>query len=126
MVDDSHATGFMGAGGRGSIEHCGVLGRVDFLTGTFGKALGGGSGGYTSGKANAIAWLRQRSRPYLFSNSIPPVVAAVTLRALDMVENMPELRATLFCACAEIPRGNVGRGFPPAAGRASHHPRDDR
>jgi glycine C-acetyltransferase len=96
MVDDSHATGFMGANGRGSIEHCGVLGRVDFLTGTFGKALGGGSGGYTAGKANAIAWLRQRSRPYLFSNSIPPVVAAVTLRALDLVENMPALRETLF------------------------------
>src|SRR3982751_1164688 len=96
MVDDSHATGFMGAGGRGSVEHCGVLGRVDFLTGTFGKALGGGSGGYTSGKASAIAWLRQRSRPYLFSNSIPPVVAAVTLRALDLVENMPQLRETLF------------------------------
>ncbi len=86
MVDDSHAAGFMGAGGRGTPEHCGVSGRIDFLTGTFGKALGGGSGGYTSGQAAAIAWLRQRSRPYLFSNSIPPVVAAATLRALDMVE----------------------------------------
>jgi len=86
MVDDSHATGFMGAGGRGSIEHCGVLGRVDFLTGTFGKALGGGSGGYTSGKANAIAWLRQRSRPYLFSNSIAPPVAGATLTALDLTD----------------------------------------
>src|SRR4051812_46021488 len=96
MVDDSHATGFMGANGRGTHEHCGVMGRIDFLTGTFGKALGGGSGGYTSGKANAIAWLRQRSRPYLFSNSIPPVVAAVTLRALDLIEHSPELRATLF------------------------------
>src|SRR6185295_808512 len=88
MVDDSHATGFMGANGRGTPEHCGVGGRIDFLTGTFGKALGGGSGGYTSGRANAIAWLRQRSRPYLFSNSIPPVVAAVTLRALDLVEHL--------------------------------------
>jgi glycine C-acetyltransferase len=96
MVDDSHATGFMGAGGRGTPEHCGVAGRIDFLTGTFGKALGGGSGGYTSGRAAAIAWLRQRSRPYLFSNSIPPVVAAATLRALDIVEQMPELRETLF------------------------------
>ena len=111
MVDDSHATGFMGAGGRGSIEHCDVLGRVDFLTGTFGKALGGGSGGYTSGKAGAIAWLRQRSRPYLFSNSIPPVVAAVTLRALDMVENMPELRHTLFGHARKFREGLSTAGF---------------
>ena len=85
MVDDSHATGFMGASGRGTPEHCGVAGRIDILTGTLGKALGGGSGGYTSGRRDAIAWLRQRSRPYLFSNSIPPVVAAVTLRVLDLV-----------------------------------------
>ncbi len=111
MVDDSHATGFMGAGGRGSIEHCDVLGRVDFLTGTFGKALGGGSGGYTSGKAGAIAWLRQRSRPYLFSNSIPPVVAAVTLRALDMVGNMPELRHTLFGHARKFREGLSTAGF---------------
>jgi glycine C-acetyltransferase len=111
MVDDSHATGFMGAGGRGSIEHCGVLGRVDFLTGTFGKALGGGSGGYTSGKASAIAWLRQRSRPYLFSNSIPPVVAAVTLRALDMVEHSPELRTTLFAHSRRFRAGMSAAGF---------------
>jgi glycine C-acetyltransferase len=96
MVDDSHATGFMGAGGRGTPEHCGVAQRIDFFTGTFGKALGGGSGGYTSGRAGAIAWLRQRSRPYLFSNSIPPVVAAGTLRALDMVEHSPELRDRMF------------------------------
>jgi len=111
MVDDSHATGFMGAGGRGSVEHCGVLGRVDFLTGTFGKALGGGSGGYTSGRANVIAWLRQRSRPYLFSNSLPPVVAAVTLRALDLVENMPELRQTLFARARSFRAGLQEAGF---------------
>jgi glycine C-acetyltransferase len=111
MVDDSHATGFMGANGRGSIEHCGVLGRVDFLTGTFGKALGGGSGGYTSGKANAIAWLRQRSRPYLFSNSIPPVVATVTLRALDLVENMPELRSTLSANAKKFRAAMTAAGF---------------
>jgi glycine C-acetyltransferase len=111
MVDDSHATGFMGAGGRGSVEHCGVLGRVDFLTGTFGKALGGGSGGYTSGKASAIAWLRQRSRPYLFSNSIPPVVAAVTLRALDMVSNLPELRGKLFAHAKTFRDGLQSAGF---------------
>ena len=79
VVDDSHATGFMGAGGRGTHEHCGVMGRVDVLTGTLGKALGGASGGYVSGRAPIIAWLRQRSRPYLFSNTIAPVVAATTL-----------------------------------------------
>jgi len=111
MVDDSHATGFMGTGGRGSIEHCGVMGRVDFLTSTFGKALGGGSGGYTSGKASAIAWLRQRSRPYLFSNSIPPVVAAVTLRALDMVTHMPELRDKLFAHAMKFRGGMEAAGF---------------
>src|SRR5690349_5683714 len=116
MVDDSHATGFMGAGGRGSIEHCGVMGRVDFLTGTFGKALGGGSGGYTSGKANAIAWLRQRSRPYLFSNSIPPVVAAVTLRALDLIEHSPALRDTLFGHAKKFRAGMQAAGFKLLAG----------
>jgi glycine C-acetyltransferase len=111
MVDDSHATGFMGSSGRGTPEHCGVSGRIDFLTGTFGKALGGGSGGYTSGRANAIAWLRQRSRPYLFSNSIPPVVAAVTLRALDLVENMPMLRETLFGHAKKFRSGMQAAGF---------------
>jgi glycine C-acetyltransferase len=88
-----------------------VLGRIDFLTGTFGKALGGGSGGYTSGKSNAIAWLRQRSRPYLFSNSIPPVVAAVTLRALDLIEHMPELRRTLFLHARRFRDGMQTAGF---------------
>jgi glycine C-acetyltransferase len=87
------------------------LGRVDFLTGTFGKALGGGCGGYTAGRANAIAWLRQRSRPYLFSNSIPPVVAAVTLRALDLVENMPALRETLFGHARKFRGGMERAGF---------------
>ena len=126
MVDDSHATGFMGAGGRGTPEHCGVAGRIDFLTGTFGKALGGGSGGYTRGRADAIAWLRQRSRPYLFSNSIPPVVAAVTLRALDLVENMPQLRGNVVRARAQVPRRHAGRGLQTTARRAPHHPGDDR
>src|SRR5688572_3060494 len=111
MVDDSHATGFMGATGRGTPEHCGVGGRIDFLTGTFGKALGGGSGGYTSGKANAIAWLRQRSRPYLFSNSIPPVVAAVTLRALDLVEHTTALRETLFAHARKFRAAMEQAGF---------------
>ena len=76
MVDESHAVGFVGATGRGSIEHCGVMDRVDIVTGTLGKALGGASGGYTSGKREVIDWLRQRSRPYLFSNTLAPVIAA--------------------------------------------------
>ncbi len=96
MVDDSHATGFMGARGRGTHEHCGVMDRVDILTGTFGKALGGGSGGYIAARKPIVEWLRQRSRPYLFSNSIPPVVAAVSLRVLDMLEKSTELRDKLF------------------------------
>jgi len=96
IVDDSHATGFMGPRGRGTHEHCGVVDRVDILTGTLGKALGGASGGYTSGRREVVEWLRQRSRPYLFSNSIAPVVAATTLRVLDLLDTMPELRARLW------------------------------
>jgi glycine C-acetyltransferase len=96
MVDDSHAVGFMGEHGRGTHEHCGVLSRVDILTGTLGKALGGASGGYTSARREIVEWLRQRSRPYLFSNSIPPVVAAAGLRVLNLLEHSPELRARLF------------------------------
>ncbi len=93
MVDDSHATGFMGAHGRGTPEHCGVAARVDILTGTLGKALGGG---YVAARREVIEWLRQRSRPYLFSNSIPPVVAAASLAVLDLLEHTPQLRAQLF------------------------------
>jgi len=96
MVDDSHATGFMGERGRGTHEHCGVMGRVDILTGTLGKALGGASGGYISSRREVVEWLRQRSRPYLFSNSIPPVVAAAGVRVLDLLEHSPELRTRLF------------------------------
>jgi glycine C-acetyltransferase len=92
MVDDSHATGFIGATGRGSHEYRGVMGRVDILTGTLGKALGGASGGYVAARREIVGWLRQRSRPYLFSNSIAPVVAAATLRVLDLLEGSPELR----------------------------------
>ena len=86
MVDDSHAVGFVGARGRGTPEHCGVMGRVDIITGTLGKALGGASGGYTSGRKEIVGWLRQRSRPYLFSNTVAPVVAATSLAALDLLE----------------------------------------
>ncbi len=119
MVDDSHATGFMGARGRGTPEHCGVADRVDILTGTLGKALGGGSGGYTAARAPVIAWLRQRSRPYLFSNSIPPVAAAVTLRVLDLIENQPELRERLKANTARFRAGLARAGFEL---RASEHP----
>jgi glycine C-acetyltransferase len=96
MVDDSHATGFMGATGRGTPEHCGVAHRVDILTGTLGKALGGGSGGYIAARGEVVEWLRQRSRPYLFSNSIPPVVAAASIAVLDLLQSTPQLRTQLF------------------------------
>jgi glycine C-acetyltransferase len=92
MVDDSHATGFIGAGGRGSHEFRGVMERIDILTGTLGKALGGASGGYVAARREIVAWLRQRSRPYLFSNSIPPPVVAGTMKVLDLLERSPELR----------------------------------
>jgi glycine C-acetyltransferase len=87
MVDDSHAVGFMGENGRGTHEHCGVMGRVDFMTGTFGKALGGASGGYIAGKREAIEWLRQKARPYLFSNSVAPTIVAATLKVLDLLKD---------------------------------------
>ncbi|MBQ7329048.1 MAG: glycine C-acetyltransferase [Oscillospiraceae bacterium] len=96
MVDDSHATGFMGATGRGTPEHCGVADRVDIITGTFGKALGGASGGFTSGRKEIIRLLRQRSRPYLFSNTLAPAVAAGTLKVLEILENDLSMREKLF------------------------------
>jgi glycine C-acetyltransferase len=92
MVDDSHATGFIGAQGRGTHELRGVMDRVDILTGTFGKALGGASGGYVAARKEIVGWLRQRSRPYLFSNSIAPPVAAGTLKVLELLESSPEPR----------------------------------
>jgi glycine C-acetyltransferase len=96
MVDDSHAVGFMGEQGRGTHEHCGVMDRVDIITGTLGKALGGASGGYTSGRKEIVEWLRQRSRPYLFSNTLAPVIAATSLAVLDLVRDEPELRGKLM------------------------------
>lgn len=95
MVDDSHAVGFVGEHGRGSHEYAGVLDRIDILTGTFGKALGGASGGYTAGRKEVINWLRQRSRPYLFSNSLAPSIVQATLKALDLVEQGSDLRQQL-------------------------------
>ena len=96
MVDDSHAVGFVGKTGRGSIEHCNVMGRVDIITGTLGKALGGASGGYTCAKREVVDWLRQRSRPYLFSNTLAPVIAATTLKVIDMLEASTERRDRLM------------------------------
>ena len=95
MIDDCHATGFLGAGGRGTHEYRDVMGRIDIITGTLGKALGGASGGFTSGRQEIIAWLRQRSRPYLFSNSVAPAIAASSIAVLDLVENEPSLREQL-------------------------------
>jgi glycine C-acetyltransferase len=95
MVDDSHGVGFMGPNGRGTPEHFGVMDRVDIVTGTLGKALGGGSGGYASGRREIIELLRQRSRPYLFSNSLPPAIAAASIAAIDLVTRSPELRERL-------------------------------
>ncbi|MFM5735870.1 glycine C-acetyltransferase [Aeromonas hydrophila] len=95
MVDDSHAVGFIGENGRGTHEYCGVMDRVDIITGTLGKALGGASGGYTSGKKEVIDWLRQRSRPYLFSNSLAPSIVAATIKVIDMLAEGHALRARL-------------------------------
>ncbi len=99
MVDDSHAVGFVGKHGRGSAEYCGVEGRVDIITGTLGKALGGASGGYTSGKAEVIDWLRQRSRPYLFSNTLAPVIAAASLEGVRPDREWRRAARTARCQC---------------------------
>ena len=96
MVDDSHAVGFVGRHGRGSPEYCGVEGRIDIITGTLGKALGGASGGYTSASREIVEWLRQRSRPYLFSNTLAPVIAAASLKVFELIEHGDELRRRLY------------------------------
>ena len=96
MVDDSHAVGFVGENGKGTPEYCGVLDSVDIITGTLGKALGGASGGYTSGKKEIVEWLRQRSRPYLFSNSLAPSIVTASIKVLEMLSNGGELRAKLW------------------------------
>jgi glycine C-acetyltransferase len=96
MVDDSHAVGFVGNQGRGTHEYCDVMKRIDIITGTLGKALGGASGGYTSGRKEMIEWLRQRSRPYLFSNTVAPVIVATSLKVLDLLESSDDLRKKLW------------------------------
>jgi glycine C-acetyltransferase len=111
MVDDSHAVGFMGAHGRGTPEALGVEGRVDIVTGTLGKALGGAAGGYVAASREIVGWLRQRARPYLFSNTVPPLIAAVTLSVLERVEHGDDLRARLH-ENARFFRGELTRaGF---------------
>ena len=111
VVDDSHATGFMGASGRGTHQHAGVMGRIDFLTGTLGKALGGAAGGYIAGRARAVEWLRQRSRPYLFSNSLPPVIAATSLRVLELIADGDGLRRQLHDNAQYFRQGLGQAGF---------------
>jgi glycine C-acetyltransferase len=111
MVDDSHAVGFVGKRGRGSAEHCGVEDRIDIYTGTLGKALGGASGGYTSASREVVDWLRQRSRPYLFSNTLMPAIAAASLKAFEIVENGAALRARLYDNAARFRAGMTRLGF---------------
>jgi len=116
MVDDSHAVGFLGPHGAGTPDYWGVRGRVDILTGTLGKALGGASGGYVAASKPVIDWLRQRSRPYLFSNALAPVVAATSLRALDLVEQSADLRRRLAENSHYFRAGLADLGFTLAPG----------
>ncbi|HOX42359.1 MAG TPA: glycine C-acetyltransferase [Myxococcota bacterium] len=111
MVDDSHATGFMGKRGRGAVEHCGVLGRVDIITSTLGKALGGASGGFTTGRKEIIALLRQRSRPYLFSNTLAPVITATTLKVLELLSATTALRDKLEASTRFFREKMTAAGF---------------
>ncbi|NVK23992.1 MAG: glycine C-acetyltransferase [Gammaproteobacteria bacterium] len=111
MVDDSHAVGFVGENGRGTHEYCDVIDRVDLITGTLGKALGGASGGYTSGKKEVIEWLRQRSRPYLFSNSLAPSIVTASIKVLDMLEQGSALRDTLWSNVAYFREKMSAAGF---------------
>ncbi|EKF9217981.1 glycine C-acetyltransferase [Vibrio cholerae] len=118
MVDDSHAVGFMGANGRGTHEYHDVIDRIDIITGTLGKAMGGASGGYTSGKKEVIDWLRQRSRPYLFSNSVAPSIVAASLRVLDLLQESGDLRERLWENAAHFRARMEAAGF--TMGGADH------
>ncbi|NIY92346.1 glycine C-acetyltransferase [Vibrio diazotrophicus] len=111
MVDDSHAVGFMGENGRGTHEYHNVIDRIDIITGTLGKAMGGASGGYTSGKKEVIDWLRQRSRPYLFSNSVAPAIVSASLRVLDLLAESGELRDRLWDNAAHFRARMTEAGF---------------
>ncbi len=111
MIDDCHATGFLGATGRGTHEYRGVMGKVDIITGTLGKALGGASGGFTSARREIVAWLRQRSRPYLFSNSVAPMIAAASIAVLDLLERDSSLREQLHENATYFRQKMTERGF---------------
>jgi len=111
MVDDSHAVGFMGATGAGTPEHFGVSDRVDIITGTLGKALGGASGGYTAASSRVVEWLRQRSRPYLFSNTLAPVIAATSIKVLDLLAGGSDLRDKVHANAAHFRREMTALGF---------------
>ncbi|MGB5246035.1 MAG: glycine C-acetyltransferase [Woeseia sp.] len=111
MIYDCHATGFLGGTGRGTHEHCDVMGRIDIITGTLGKALGGASGGFTSGRKEIVGWLRQRSRPYLFSNSVAPAIAATSIAVLDLLEKDATLRAKLQDNASYFRREMSALGF---------------
>ncbi|MCD9461402.1 glycine C-acetyltransferase [Photobacterium phosphoreum] len=111
MVDDSHAVGFMGANGRGTHEHHNVMDRIDIITGTLGKAMGGASGGYTAGKKEVIDWLRQRSRPYLFSNSVAPAIVAASNRVIDLLAESGDLRDNLWINAAHFRTRMTDAGF---------------
>jgi len=111
MIDDCHATGFLGPTGRGTHEYRNVTGRIDIITGTLGKALGGASGGFTSGRREIVAWLRQRSRPYLFSNSVAPTIAAASIAVLDLVETDASLRERLHANAQYFRSGMTALGF---------------
>jgi glycine C-acetyltransferase len=111
MIDDCHATGFLGTGGRGTHEYRDVMGRVDIITSTLGKALGGASGGFTAARKEIVAWLRQRSRPYLFSNSLAPVIAATSIRVLELLEDGAQLRHTLMENTSRFRREMEELGF---------------
>jgi glycine C-acetyltransferase len=111
MVDDSHATGFVGKTGRGSIEHCGVMGRVDVVTSTLGKALGGAAGGFTTGRREIVDLLRQRSRPYLFSNTVAPAIVGASIAVLELLSSTTELRDRVMDNARRFREGVTRAGF---------------
>lgn len=119
LVDDSHAVGVLGETGAGSVEDCGCLGRVDIITGTFGKALGGASGGYIAARQEIVDILRQKARPYLFSNAVPPPVAAASIKAIELAKGNPKLRAQLNANAKQFREGMTKLGFDLVPG---HHP----
>ena len=119
MVDDSHAVGFVGENGRGSHEYCDVMGRVDIITGTLGKALGGASGGYTAARKEVVEWLRQRSRPYLFSNSLAPAIVAASIKVLEMVEEGQT--CAIACGLTRVCSAKNDRGRLHAGRRRPRH-----